>query len=84
MARCRILLRLVTAKIDVLTAGATLDDAEAGTWLALRRVDAGTPPVVDLADLLREECDPELVWEQVRRLTGLQTALREYLRALGG
>ena len=80
-ARCQILLRLVSAKIEVLTAGVTLDNSD--TWLALRPVQ-GQPPSVDLDDLLREVDDPEAGWEQILRLTELQDSLRDYLRELGG
>lgn len=79
-ARCQILLRLVTAQIDVLTAGATLDGTD--TWLALRPVREDAPPLVDLDELLRETDDPDSTWDRVRRLTELQAALRDYLHAL--
>lgn len=79
-ARCRILLRLVTAKVDLLTAGVTLDGTD--TWLALRPVRKGVPPVVDLDELLRESGDSEPTWERVHRLIELQAALRDYLHLL--
>lgn len=80
-ARCQILLRLVTAKIEVLTAGVTRDNTD--TWLSLRQVQ-GPPPSVDLDDLLREATDPDLTWAQIRRLSDLQDELRDYLHELGG
>lgn len=82
-ARAQILLRLIAAKIEVLTAEATLNEHD--TWLSLRPVNGVLPPQIEIEDLLSEASqDPDGTWQRILDLVVLHDQLEGYLRALTG
>lgn len=80
-ARAQILLRLIAAKIEVLTAEVTLSEQD--TWLQLRSIDGVEPPRIEIDSLLSEASDdPDATWRRIQDLVVLHDRLEAYVQVL--